>query len=218
MPNNTNTNTTSTIRPFPKAYIGTVLTADSANSNVIINSKNVDIGSTNRTDKILNINNSVTTGLSGELIDNTNINLNSLILTQTTVTGTGETAITTDEIRLKSSEISIGKDGSSHPVIEIDGTNISFKNHKLQHLANAVEDDDALTLGQLNSKLNKIVKAIHNLNMSLAHVSNAQYGTLLPNTPALTPYTVTHLPTTNVDVDGITTVPTITLSDILALT
>ena len=65
MPNNTNTNTTSTIRPFPKAYIGTVLTADSANSNVIINSKNVDIGSTNRTDKILNINNSVTTVLSG---------------------------------------------------------------------------------------------------------------------------------------------------------
>jgi hypothetical protein len=215
MPNN-NTNTSSTLRPFPNAYLGQVVTADTVNSNVILSSKNVDIG-TNGTETIMTVKNNIT-GEGDTATNITDINLNNLMIVRKNITGTGATAITTEEIKLTSSDISIGKNGSSQPVIEIDGTNISFKNNRIQDIADAVNDDDALSLGQLNAKLAKISKAINNLSMSIAVLGQSHYGDHLTNSPALAPYTITHLPSTNVNAEGNTNIPTITLDNILALT
>ena len=215
MPNNT-TNTTSPSKPFPNAFVGTVVKVDSVNSNVVLSSKNVDIGSTNGIDKIMCVNNTLS-GAGDTATNITDINLNDLMIVRKNITGTGATATTNDEIKLTSSDILIGKDESSQPVIEIDGTNIFFKSHRLQHVADAVENDDALTLGQLNTSLLCIARAISNLNSSMAHLAQTLYGDALPTSPALTPYSVTHLPSTNVNEEGITNVSTITLNDILEL-
>ena len=120
---NTSYNTSSSTVSFPNAYIGTVVKVDSVNSNVIIKSKNVDIGSTNGTDKIMNVNNEITV-VGDTTTDNTMIDLKSLLQVKQRLTTVAGITTTTDNIRLKSNDVKIGKHGvNNDPVIEIVNNN-----------------------------------------------------------------------------------------------
>ena len=215
---NTSYNTSSSTVSFPNAYIGTVVKVDSVNSNVIIKSKNVDIGSTNGTDKIMNVNNEITV-VGDTTTDNTMIDLKSLLQVKQRLTTVAGITTTTDNIRLKSNDVKIGKHGvNNDPVIEIVNDTISFKGNKLLNIGDAEDDDHAVALGQLNGILNKFVIAISNLNASVARVSQSVYGNALSNNPALEAYSASTLPSTNVDsTTQLSSIVDITLANILAL-
>ena len=215
---NTSYNQSTQAVPFPNAYIGTEVKVDSKNSSVTIKSKNIDIGSTTGSDKIMNVNNTIEV-VDGTTTDNTIIDLNSLITVKNRKTTVEGVTTVVDNIRLKSNDVKIGSYGTEgNAVLEIVNNQISFKGHKIRNVGNAEEDDHAVAYGQLNSILGKLALAINNLNSSLARVSQSVYGNALNNKPALEAYSSINLPSTNVDsTSGNSNIVDITLADILEL-